>query len=103
MDQRVGVPQVVEELIAQAEALVCAGDETGDVEEFYRDGAAAVDAGTIVWPTSVRDFEAAACAVDLEVAYRSLGVDRSEAVARRSKVRNMTRGLEEELSVRKVA
>lgn len=41
MDEGVGVAQIVQELISEALALMGAGDQTGDVEEFDRYGPAA--------------------------------------------------------------
>lgn len=80
--QGVGVAEIVEELVAQAAALVGAGDEAGHVEELDGHGAPAVDAGAVVGFAAVRDMVAGAGAVDLEVADCSLGVDGGEAVAR---------------------
>lgn len=79
MYERIGVAQVVEELVAQAEPLVRPGDQPGDVEELYGYGPSAVDAGAVVGFASIRDLEPSACAVDLEVAYGPLGVDGCES------------------------
>jgi hypothetical protein len=73
------VSQVVEEAVSQSFTHVCAGDKTGDVEEFDRDGASAIDAGAIVWFTSLCRSHAGAGAIDLEVANGSLWVDCSES------------------------
>jgi len=71
---------------------VCAGDEAGDVEEFYGDGARALLAGAVVGFTSALQWwgfggggggvagegGSRAGAWDVEVAYRAVGVDGSE-------------------------
>ena len=48
MYQSIGVPKVIEELIAEAFALVCAGNESSDVEEFDGYAPNAVLAGAVV-------------------------------------------------------
>lgn len=63
-----------------------AGDETCYVEEFDGHGATAVGAGAVVGFAPVRDVVAGAGAVDLEVAYCSLGIDCCEAVGVRVEV-----------------
>lgn len=79
MYQRIGVAQVVEEFVAEALALVGAGDEARDIEELNRDGATAVDTGAVVGLASVRNIVAGAGAVYLEVSDGSLGIDRRES------------------------
>lgn len=81
VDEGVGVAQVVEELVAQAAALVRAGDQPGDIEELDGDGAPAADACAVVGLAAVRDAEAGARAVDLDVADGPLGVDGGESGA----------------------
>ena len=80
MYQSVGVSQVVEKLVAQSFALVCAGDETGYVEQFDGHTTLAVDAGTVVGLAPFANAIARARAVYLKVADRSLGVDGGETV-----------------------
>lgn len=53
MDQRVRVPQVVEEFVAQPLARVCPRDEPGYVEEFDGYAAPATVAGAVVGPAAV--------------------------------------------------
>jgi hypothetical protein len=79
VDERVGVPQVIEEAIPQTFAHVCAGNEAGDVEELNGDRAPAVDAGAVVGFTSFGDVHTGAGAFNLEVADGSLGVDCCES------------------------
>jgi hypothetical protein len=79
VDQRVGVPQVVEELVAQPLALVCARHEPGHVEQLDGHAAPAVDACAVVGPASVGYAVARAGAVDLEVADGALRVDGCES------------------------
>jgi hypothetical protein len=57
---------------------VCAGDETGYVEEFDGDRSPTVIAGAIVGFTSVGDVEAYAGAFYLQIAYCALGIDSCE-------------------------
>jgi hypothetical protein len=58
---------------------VCAGNETGDIEQFYGDGSSAFDTGAIVGFAAVGEIEARAGAGDLEVADCALGVDGRES------------------------
>jgi hypothetical protein len=58
---------------------VCAGNETGDIEQFYGDGSSAFDAGAIIRLAAVGEVEARAGAGDLEVADCALGVDGRES------------------------
>ncbi len=81
VDQRVGVPQVVQELVAQPLALVRAGDEPGHVEQLDGHAAPAVVTGAVVGLAPVGHAMARAGAVDLEVADGALGVDGGEAGA----------------------
>lgn len=53
VNEGVGVAEIVEELIAQALALVGAGDEAGNVEKLDGDAALAVDAGAVVGSAAV--------------------------------------------------
>jgi len=53
--------------------------QTSDIEEFDWYGAAAFDAGAIVWFTAVCETETCAGAFDLEVANGALRVDCCEA------------------------
>lgn len=65
MDEGVGVPQVVEELVAQPLALVRAGDEAGYVEELDGDGAQPAGTGAVVGFAFVLEAVACAGALDL--------------------------------------
>lgn len=60
---------------------MCAGNQSGDVEELYRYTALAVNAGAVVRLTSVGGIVALAGAFDLEVAYGTLWVDGGESVS----------------------
>ena len=79
VDQRVGVAQIVQELVAQPIPLVRARDQAGHVEELDGHAAAAVGARAVVWPTPVRQTVARAGAVDLEIADGALRVDGGES------------------------
>lgn len=79
VDQRVGVPQVVEELVAQPLALVRARHQPGHVQQLDGHAAPPVDARAVVGLAALREAVARAGAVDLEVADGSLWVDRGEA------------------------
>jgi hypothetical protein len=84
VDEGIGMPQVVEEFVAQTLAGVGAGDESGYIEEFDWHGPQAVGAGAVVGFTPVLEAESGAGALDLEVAYCALGIDCCEAGERGS-------------------
>lgn len=79
MNQRISVTEIIQELVSQTATLVGSRDQSGDVEQLDRDGAAALDTCAVIGLAPVRDLVSCASAVDLEVAYRSLGVDGCEA------------------------
>ncbi len=56
MNQRIGMPQVVEELVAQSLALVGTRDEPGNVEQLDRDATPPVDAGAVVGLASIGEI-----------------------------------------------
>jgi acid phosphatase family membrane protein YuiD len=65
MYQGVGMAEVVQELVAQALALVRPRDETSNVKELDGHAALAVDTGAVVGFATVRDIVSLAGTVDL--------------------------------------
>lgn len=74
--------EIVEELVAEALALVSAWHETSDIEEFNGYTALAILAGAVVGLATVGNIVALACAFDLQVANGALRVYGGESIAR---------------------
>jgi hypothetical protein len=64
---------------------VCAWNETGDIEKFYRDGPPAFDTGTVVGFAAVGEVETGAWARYLEIADSALRIDGRESGDKLSK------------------
>jgi hypothetical protein len=58
---------------------VCAWYETSNIEKFDRDGSPSLDAAAVVGLATVCEAQARAGALDLEVAYGTLGIDGRES------------------------
>jgi hypothetical protein len=78
MYKRIGVPQVVEEPVAQSLALMCARYQSCDIKQFYGYRALAIDTGAVVGRTSGLELEPRAGARYLQVADGALGIYRCE-------------------------
>lgn len=74
MHQRIRMSQIIQKPIAQPLPHMRARNQTRNIKQLNRNGAFAVDAGSVVGFTFVRDVVARAGAFDLEVAYGALGV-----------------------------
>jgi len=78
VDQHVGLVEIREELVAQATALVCAGDETGHVDQSHRHEASALLTVPHVGRAGV--VELGGRTLDTSVGLAHAGIDRRERV-----------------------
>jgi hypothetical protein len=81
MYQRVGVPQIVQELISKALSLMRSWDKSCNVKQLDRYRAASVDTGAVVRLTSIRDVVAGACTINLKVSNGALGIYGCETIS----------------------
>ena len=79
VDESVGMAQVVEELVAEALALVGSRDKTGNIEQLYRNRAAAINTRAIAWLAPGLEVKARAGTLNLQVSNGSLRVDGGES------------------------
>ncbi len=75
MDECIGMPQVVQEFVAQPFAFMSARYQAGDIEEFNGYGSPSINTGAVVGFATIREVVAGAGAGYLKVANCSLRVD----------------------------
>lgn len=90
MDQSIGLPQVVEELVAEPLAQVGARNEAGDVDQFNRHASLTILARAVVGRTLRFQPKSGTRAGHLQVAYCPLRVDGRES-AERSLIKQCTK------------
>jgi hypothetical protein len=79
MDQGIGMPKVVEKLVAQPLSLMCTRNKTSYVEELNWDRSFSVLARSIIWLASIRYTIPRAGTVYLEISDSSMRVDGGKA------------------------
>lgn len=81
MDQRIGVPQIIQEFVSQSLALVCPGHEPCHIEKLNWNRSSPFDTASVIWLAAVDKIMSAARTLYLQIAYGSLRIDSGESMA----------------------